>query len=384
MEDVKKNLSILIYSLAAGGAERVVSILLSELKSEYNITLVLMNNSIFYNIPEGINIVYIESSSADENGMLKLLKLPFLAFKYKNICKKNSIDISLSFMNRPNYINIISKIFSNNTKILISERIAPSQEYKENSPKDRISKILIKYLYPKADIIIPNAKGIELDLIKHFNIDKNNIQVINNLIDINKIYELKEHDIDISLKKFAFITVGRFFEQKNHKLLIKSMQNIDANLYIIGDGVLTKNIEKYIDEYKLNNKVFLLGMKENPYAYLSKADCFVFSSNYEGFPNVLLEALACGLPVISTDCQSGPREIIAPNTNISFQLKNDIEVAEYGLLTPIKDSINLEKSMNLILENEKLLNEYINKSYIRAENFSKNKVLIDWIKVIDD
>ncbi|WP_319016516.1 glycosyltransferase [Aliarcobacter butzleri] len=90
----------------------------------------------------------------------------------------------------------------------------------------------------------------------------------------------------------------------------------------------------------------------NPFSYISKADCFVFASNHEGFPNVLIEA--CELPIISTDCQSGPREILAPNSDISFQLENNIELAEYGILTPIKNVDKLQEVMNLMINDESL------------------------------
>jgi N-acetylgalactosamine-N,N'-diacetylbacillosaminyl-diphospho-undecaprenol 4-alpha-N-acetylgalactosaminyltransferase len=118
----KQKLSILIYSLSGGGAERVVSILTDTLNQYYDITLILMNDTIFYEIPQNIKIIYLEKSNPKESGLLKLFKLPYLAYKYAFICKKNNIQISLSFMNRANYINIISKFFINKSNILISER----------------------------------------------------------------------------------------------------------------------------------------------------------------------------------------------------------------------------------------------------------------------
>jgi len=302
---MKQKLSILIYSLAGGGAERVVSILLNELKNRYNITLFLMNDTIFYDIPKDIKIIYLENSLPFESGIKKLLKLPFLGWRYK---KLNDADISLSFMNRPNYINVLAKIFGMKSKVIISERIAPSKEYQTDNIKDKISRFLIKFLYPKANIIIPNAEGIKIDLIDNFLIDRNIIKVVNNPVNINKIIKMKKENIEFRDDDFSFITIGRLQKQKNHSLLIKAMQTIDAKLYIIGDGELKEELQNQIKELGLIDRVFLLGRQENPYKYLSKADCFIFSSNYEGFPNVILEALACELPIISTDCASGPRE----------------------------------------------------------------------------
>ena len=376
----KMNLTILIYSLASGGAERVVSILLKELSTSYNITLVLMNDTIFYEIPESVKIVFLGNSNPYENGLIKLLKLPIYALKYKKVLKDS--DISLSFMNRPNYINVFSKLFGNKSKIIISERIAPSKEYPSNNFKDRISKILIKFLYPKANLVVPNAKGIENDLIKYFKL-KENIKVVHNPIDILRVLDNQRQDTNFQFDNFSFITIGRFQEQKNHKLLINAIKDIDSNLYIIGDGELRNKLEKQIFDLGLQNKVFLLGRQTNPYKYLAKADCFVFGSNYEGFPNVLLEALACSLPVISTDCKSGPREILSPSSDIETQLKKDIEKVEYGLLTTVNDVASMTKAMNLIIEDKNLRDNYKCKALTRAKDFDKDKIIKEWINLLD-
>jgi len=379
----KKRLSILIYSLAGGGAERVVSILLNELKDRYDIRLVLMRDKIEYNIPIDIPIELLDNSNPYEKGIIKFLKLPYLGWKYKKFCQKNAIDVSLSFMNRPNYINIFAKLFGIKSKVIISERVSPLQEYKTEGLKDRISKFLIRYLYPKADLIIPNSKGIEIDLRDNFNI-KENTKVINNPIDIDKVVKKQKEFIDIELKRFSFITVGRLQRQKNHRLLIDSLKDVDANLYIIGEGELREELEKQIEELELKNRVFLLGFKNNPYKYLSKADTFIFSSNYEGFPNAILEALACGLPIISSDCKSGPREILAPNSDVSFQLdKDNLELSEYGILTTINSKRSLVEAMNLLINNEKLRDSYNKKARLRANYFNKTKIITEFLKIID-
>jgi N-acetylgalactosamine-N,N'-diacetylbacillosaminyl-diphospho-undecaprenol 4-alpha-N-acetylgalactosaminyltransferase len=374
-----KKLSILIYSLASGGAERVISILLNQLKDRYDITLYLMNDTIFYNIPKNLKITYLENSDSKESGIKKLLKLPILAWKYK---KLNNSDISLSFMNRPNYINILAKLFGMKSKVLISERIAPSQEYKTNTLKDKISRFLIKNLYSKANLIIPNAEGIKSDLINNFEIDKNLIKVINNPVDIEKIENLKKEEVEFRDKTFSFITIGRMQYQKNHKLLIDAIKDIDAKLYIIGDGELRYDLELKIDSLELLDKVVLLGRQSNPYKYISQADCFVFSSNYEGFPNVLLEALACGLPVISTDCQSGPREILAPNSDINFQLQESIEKVEYGILTAVNDKDSLIEAMNIMINDKQLREKYKNSAKIRAKDFDVDKIIKKFISCL--
>jgi len=372
---MRKKISILVNDLDSGGAERVVSILLKMLNKKYDITLFMMHNIIFYDIPKDTKIVIIGNSKLSDNGLIKLLKLPYLAYRYKKL-NTNSSD-SISFLSRSNYINILAKLFGMRGRVVVSERAMPSLQYAKGF-QGKINSSLIKMLYPKADLVIANSKGNAIDLEKNFGIK--DVQVIHNLFDIDKIIELSKEEAKLK-DGFNFITIGRLDEGKNHKLLIQAMQNIDANLYIIGDGILRDKLNQLIKDLDLSNRVFLLGKQKNPYKYLSKADCFVFSSNREGFPNVLVEALACELVIISTDCKSGPREILAPYTDVEFQLHSRVELVQFGILTPINKLETMVEAMNLIKNNSKLLESYKTKSLQRAMEFDKNRIIDKYINI---
>lgn len=377
-----KKIAILISSLDTGGAERVVSIVINELKkNNTEVLLVLMDNTIKYDLPENQKIVCLDNNDIKQKALFKFFKLPYLALKYKKICSVNDIKTSLSFMNRPNYINILAKLFGFKAKIIISERIVPSSEYSTNSIKDKISLGLIKYLYPKADLILPNSIGIKYDLIKNFKIDENLINVVNNPVDVNKLTTLAKEKTDYRDEKFTFVTVGRLHPQKNHKLLIKVMQGLDAKLYIIGDGILKKELSSMVVNLGLQDKVIFLGVKKNPFKYLSKADCFVFSSNYEGFPNVILEALSCGLPVISTDCKSGPREILAPELTYNEPIK-DVQKVSHGILVKVDHENSMETAMHMMMEDSRLIENYKLKSYNRVRRYDTSIVSKKYLKII--
>ncbi|ABV66942.1 glycosyltransferase [Aliarcobacter butzleri RM4018] len=372
-----RKIVILINSLESGGAERVVSNLLNDFVDRYDCYLILIHKNIFYTLDSRVKILNLNEQK-NLLGIKKFLRLPILAYKLSKLIKEYKFDQVISFLSRSNYINILSNILIKHETI-INERAMPSLQY-EYGINGKINKILIKTLYPRACLCLSNSYGNMMDLKNNFNVVK--IEYIHNLFDIETIEELSKKDIEFQKKRFTFVTVGRLDSGKNHKLLIEAVKDFNADLWIIGDGELKEGLQKYINELNLNDKVYLLGKKENPFSFLSKADCFVFSSNYEGFPNVLVEALACGLPIISTDCQSGPREILAPTSNISFQLKDKIEFAEYGILVPIKNVEKLKEAMNLLINDKNLRKDYEEKGNFRANDFKIEKIIKQYERIL--
>ncbi|MDN5049859.1 glycosyltransferase [Aliarcobacter butzleri] len=372
-----RKIVILINSLESGGAERVVSNLLNDFVDRYDCYLILIHKNIFYTLDSRVKILNLNEQK-NLLGIKKFLRLPILAYKLSKLIKEYKFDQVISFLSRSNYINILSNILIKHETI-INERAMPSLQY-EYGINGKINKILIKTLYPRACLCLSNSYGNMMDLKNNFNVVK--IEYIHNLFDIETIEELSKKDIEFQKKRFTFVTVGRLDSGKNHKLLIEAVKDFNADLWIIGDGELKEGLQKYINELNLNDKVYLLGKKENPFSFLSKADCFVFSSNYEGFPNVLVEALVCGLPIISTDCQSGPREILAPTSNISFQLKDKIEFAEYGILVPIKNVEKLKEAMNLMINDENLRKNYQDKAKQRANDFKIEKIIKQYERIL--
>lgn len=383
----KTKIALFIYSLASGGAERVVSLLLPELMQKYDVTLVLMNESIEYNIPKNTKIYYLEKSHACESGIKKLVKIPFLAYKYYKFCQDNSIALSFSLLSRPNYINAIANMFKKTTKIVLSERSMPSMQYGYRNLHSLINKILIQYTYSKADLIITNSQGNLEDLKHNFKI-QNKMLTLYNPIDLQAIENQKKaaiNDFVFSDFLFTFISIGRLDFGKNHKLMIEAIKHVNnAQLLIIGDGILRDILEIQIKELHLENRVFLLGKKRNPYKYLARSDAFVFTSNHEGFPNVILEALACDLAIISTDCQSGPREILAPQSPPSEQCHTKSEYAEYGILLPLNSKTELINAMKKIMNDTLLANTYRKKAKMRCKDFEKEKIISQYIKVLDE
>ncbi len=172
----------------------------------------------------------------------------------------------------------------------------------------------------------------------------------------------------------------------------------EATLLILGkrgEQNAEQLIENTIRRLGLEKSVLLAGFHENPFSYLSKADVFVFSSFNEGFPNAITEAMAVGLPIISTDCRSGPREILAPATDYLKKTKT-IDYAEYGILVPEcsgstvidrgpeQNEILMAEVMIRMIEDTELREHYSAKSCERAKAFSIEANLQQWITLIDE
>lgn len=374
MKNEYPKIAILIYSLAGGGAERVVSYLLPYLKSKgIEVHLVLMNSTISYDIPKDIPIHFIEQSQGDERGILKLLKLPTLAYKYAKLLRKLEITHSFAMLTRPSYINILSRFFtSRKFKLVISERSHPSMQYGYGNLQSKINNLLIRFLYPKADTIICNSRGNGEDLIQNYKVLANKITIINNPIDIEKINKVQKNEEVLKPNTFNLITIGRMDTGKNHELLIKAIEGFEnVHLYILGDGTLRDYLKDLVIKKKLDNSVTFLGFDNNPFKYLKSADLFVFGSNHEGFPNVLLEAMCCGLPILSTNCKSGPDEIM----KLKKSTTEDIMLTDYGILSPVDNLTLFKKGLTYCLEHPGFLNSCkINVAH-RIQDFEREPIL---------
>ncbi|EAJ5693727.1 glycosyltransferase [Campylobacter fetus] len=366
-----KKLSVFIYSMAGGGAERVVSNLLTELINSYEVHLILMNDRIFYEIPKDVKIHYLENSEPFENGLWKLIKLPFLGLKYKKLCQNLGIDLHFVWMNRPCYIAGFARIFGDKKPLILNECSTPSVLYKDSSLKSKISKFLLKKLYPKADFIYPNSIGNLNDLRDNFDIDPKKMRVLYNALNLDEIRE-KSRDL-IDEKEPFFLSVGRLDSGKNHELLIRSyanLKNCDKNLLILGEGVLKEHLQGVINELNLEGRVKLLGFDNNPYKYMSKCYAFVFVSLFEGFSNALIEALACSKLVISSEHKSGARELLGDD--------------KWGVLVQVNDEIATSKAMQKALDEPDWVKIYEKNAIIRASFFDKRKIADELIKDLEE
>lgn len=375
MEDKIKVL-FFISSLEGGGAERVMVNILGHIeRSRIEPVLVLLypaDKSPYKDyLPEKIKVIVVERHT---DSFFEKIR------QFINFCvivRREKPRILLSMLTHNNIMAIVSGIFLR-TKVIVCEHIALGEVVKKRDGKNMLGlpvAPVIKILYRFADKVITVSDGIRRNLIDEFRIPAHKIQVIYNPIDHDHITGLSavpaEHPF-FEGRSPVVIGAGRLARQKRFDSLIKAfslvVKYMDARLIILGEGPEKIALAKLVGDLGLEDKVSLAGFHGNPYKFFSRADVFVLSSCFEGLPMVILEAMACGAPVISTDCKSGPREILYDE--------------KHGMLVPVGDDVALSKAILKLLGDKKLRESFSMAGKERARDFAVGGVISQYVNLI--
>jgi GalNAc-alpha-(1->4)-GalNAc-alpha-(1->3)-diNAcBac-PP-undecaprenol alpha-1,4-N-acetyl-D-galactosaminyltransferase len=367
----KMRLTLVIPSLYSGGAERVLSIIANYWASKgWKVTLLTFcgNQPPFYDLDSKISYIPLHIARDSSNLIAAVKNNLYRIFKLRLAITASNPDIVISFMSEANVTTLLATR-GLNVPVLVSER---------NNPKIRLTKSSIwvklrQLTYPFAQRVIVQTKRA----LNYFPSSlKNRICVIPNpvLLPPNKPCKPQKLFNKLPGQKLL-IAVGRLESQKGFDLLLQAFANLkddfsEWQLVILGEGILHLDLTELCHQLQLNGRVYFLGRVKNIYEFLQEADIYVMSSRFEGFPNALCEAMASGLPVISTDCPNGPREIIRDGID--------------GLLVPNEDVLALTSAIKLLMsDEEKRKNLATNASEI-AERFSIDKIMEMWEFVVKD
>ncbi|GGD10073.1 hypothetical protein GCM10011368_10020 [Hyunsoonleella pacifica] len=370
--------------MASGGAEKVISLLLKKLVIDYNVTLFLLYNDIHFDIPKEVDLVIFnsKSSSAKSNFIQKMFSPIIFQIKFLKELKRRKIKVSISFLAFPNFLNSIAALRFIKLKTVISERGYPSDNT-TSKLSYYISKICYPILYNKNDLLFSNSIYINKDLEENFKV-KIPLKVIYNPIIIPKANALN-NKLTLKEEVLKITTVGTLNKRKNQKMIINAVSQLKDKyeLSIYGDGNLKNYLNDLINKKKMTDVAFLKGNIKDINQHLIKYDCFVLSSFTEGFPNALLEAMAVGLPCISTNCLSGPLELLNKNSEPITINEGSFYKGDYGLLVNNDDEKGLAKALNYYKENPEIRKEYGRLAHTKAKQFELNNIYSQFKELIN-
>jgi len=376
LNDMKK-LMIVIHNLRGGGAERVLVNLLKGLdRNDFSIRLIVYERIFDYPLPENVEVTSLDIEAS--RNLFKLIKgFVLKIIRLALLFRKGSPDVIFSLLSSTNVTVIIAKLLSGaKSRVIVSEHTYPSVNL-SNEMYGGITRLFMKRCYPKADKIIAVSASIKQDLVLNFDFPETKIEVIYNPVDIGEITRLSEEAVEhpwFQGKIPVIVSVGRLTRQKGYPNLLKAFslvrKELPCLLSIIGEGEDRRTLLNLAENLGIERDVEFLGFQNNPFKYMGRSSLFVLSSLYEGFPNVILEAMALGLPVISADCPSGPGEIIENQKN--------------GILVPVQDERILAGAIIKVMRDESVRRMLGSAARIRAGDFALEKIVNDYKRVFSE
>ena len=259
------------------------------------------------------------------------------------------------------------------TRIVVREANTLSQHVSGGKHEFRSLPRLIGEWYPKADAIVAVSDGVRDDLERTAKLPAGIARTVHNGVDTDRVEKLASEPVEhpwLTAQERApvILTVGRLKPQKGYPTLLRAFAQVrrrrPAKLLVLGEGKQRSDLEALVSTLGLAEDVEFAGFVSNPYAFMARADLFVLASNWEGFPNVLIEALAAGCSIVSTDCPSGPSEVL--------------DSGRYGQLVPVEDPDALALAIEAGLDSEK----DAERSRRRALHFSVDHALERYLEAL--
>ena len=362
-------LSFVINSLSGGGAERVFATVVGALSETYpsvDCSVVLLDALPEEQaLPEGL----CKTVLGTEGGMLSSISRLHAHFR------KERPDLVVSFLARANCASIIASR-SLGFPCVIRECTHTTTHY-GNSISGRLNRSIIRALYPRADKVIAVSEGVRMQLARDYAVPESKLATLYNPVDIAALQRLADEPVTEPLPDRFFVAVGRLVPGKNIPMLLEAYAEARPAeaLVLVGDGSERPRLERLAADLGLGQSVRFLGFLRNPYPVMARARALLSASNYEGFPNALIEALALSVPVVSTDCASGPSEILdeaADQGRIGRMTP-----AAWGILTPVEDTTAMVEAIRQI-QVPAVRDRYAQRGSIRAERFARARIMREY------
>ena len=356
---MNKKIIIFMPSIEGGGVEKNLFLITNYLSKKLNNITLITASKEFRNKFRRINYV---TPSLNLSKFGRKLKYLFCLYELMKLILFNKETLVFSFQANV-YCILIAKLFK--CKIIIRSNSSPSG-WSKNFFKRKLFKLILGF----ADTIIVNSNEFKKEFKKQFSLET---VMIYNPLNKNEIISLSKKKVKLPFfnkksNNLKIINIGRMTYQKNQMMLLKAVnllkKKMNIKLLIIGRGELKNNLKTFIIKNKLNKIVKLMNFKKNPFPYLKKSNLFVLTSNFEGLPNVLLEAATLKKFIISTNCPTGPKEILKNGKN--------------GILVKMNDYKNLAEKINFFNKNKKKFKKEINYNFKSLNRFDYNNRLKEY------
>ena len=380
------NIAILIPTLGMGGAERAaVSVGSYYHDRGDNVYYFLFANcgQAFFPVKGKIVRTHVFFPFSANSYFENIREMLFAAKTFKKLKMQYQIDVAISFMEGCNFINICSK---RKEKVFVSVRTVLSE--RTECSGFIFDKRWIRGLYRHADRVIAVSEYVKNDLIEKYKLSDKKVVAIPNISVCHK--SMDKHMIPWKHGGKAIVCVGRLDPVKQHERIIRAFSYVyekqtEAKLIIVGDGKQRNYLTAVCQEMGLEKGVVFAGAATDVGYYLRHARAFVMASRVEGFPNAMVEAMAYGVPIVTTDSPGGCGEIVGKEKD-----SNQIQYCEYGILTPrikgmpprqkqlLREEELLGVGMLKLLESTELYQEYSEKAKKRAGDYSEEKIMALW------
>jgi len=384
-----KPVVFVIPKMYLAGAERVLYEIVSSLdRKKYSLHVICFyktESTFVFDSEIKIHYLFPDFKNADKkNSLTKVMNLVrggLISLKLTQYLSKFPRGtIIIPFIEYNAIKTVLAKILYGHRIISrpASTGFAYIQYHFKRSWRQQLEKWFLKFDFLCADKIIVQSDGVRLDLIEKINVPEKKIVRIYNPINLDEIKKLKNETLDIDLLKKEnttyFSHVGRLVKKKNHRLLIDAAVLLkkkysDFVILCAGAGPLELQIKHWIGEYHLENNIIMIGELDNPFALMKETRALINTSQHESFSIVLVEAMASGSTVISTNCPYGPAEVL--------------DDGKYGILVPMNHPRALADAMIEITKNEKYFKYLKKKTIKRASEYNVNLIVKKWEILLD-
>jgi len=367
-----RKLLLMINSLEGGGAEKVFVSLARHLaiRKDLDIGIATLDDvPDAYPAPPGIRRVRLDCRGSFLRSMLET----------GGLIARSRPDVVLSFLTRANCAAILARRRSR-FHCIISERVHTTSHLGHGT-RSRLLRSMVRWLYPRADRVIAVSGGVRDELERYYRVPANRITAIPNPVFTDVLQSRGQEEAGYDLPRDYFVAVGRLMPNKGYEVLLRAFAahaNTNRALVVLGEGPERAKLMALAQSLGVSERLHMPGYVGNPQAFVARATAYISASRSEGFPNALVEAMSLGRAVISTDCHSGPAEVLSGAP--SGQVRGTSQ-AKWGVLVPVGDVTGLTAAMDM-MDDADLRTRYEALSRLRMQEYKPQDIFARYDAVI--